>query len=680
MAFCTQCGNKLEENARFCVQCGAAVKAPAAAPAPAPAPAAPATAPVATAPAPAVAPPVAVVPAAPAPAPAKKGGKGKLWIALAAAATATIVLVVTLLAIFAGGSAANYYYMKNGQLYASGAGMDYPVQLTTGTCQETVGQKMVECAEADLLFYPEYNYDGTFTLCCRTLSDPASVPVEIETGIQNYQVSADGDMILYIKDGTLYQRFATERVKVDDEVVGFITWDGGEKLLYVTEDDTAYYKEGDEPRVKIDGYATGIFGITAQTDTIIYLKDDILYKKPLDGERVKIDNEVHSVIFVEDGKVYYTKKNTNTTALIDYVEDDLAQQDAAITKPVYPTYPDYPNFWEYGSDDEYSAAMEQFNKDLAQYNADRDAYTEQLAAYNQKLARDRLRDTLSKTTYTHTTYTLYYYDGETATMINDTMATDQAVTRCPNGLVYLASETQEQSAVIKLSEIDFANEVQRLVESSMASAKTARLVYNGTDSALDVEYGSYWRFNTDGTALYCIVADATGSETGTFYRLAITNDTASAAQIVDTKVDMSYPTFNDQNEPIYYKNANGSIADLYVNGTLVVEGVYRSLTILDGKLYFFTDWNKDRQEGTLTCFDGEKITALAEDVHAFEVTDEDELLVIADYSTVRESGTLYLLQDGEATYIDDEVSAIVTVYNYLLLTEEEETFSMTTQE
>ncbi|MBQ2780921.1 MAG: hypothetical protein IJF42_05110, partial [Clostridia bacterium] len=247
-------------------------------------------------------------------------------------------------------------------------------------------------------------------------------------------------------------------------------------------------------------------------------------------------------------------------------------------------------------------------------------------------------------------------------------------------LVYLASETQEQTAVIKLSEIDFANEVQRLVESAMASVGTARLVYNGTDSALDVEYGSYWRFNTDGTALYCIVADATGSETGTLYRFAITNDTASAAQIVDTKVDMSNPTFNDQNEPIYYKNANGSIADLYVNGTLVAEDVYRSLTILDGKFYFFTDWNKDRQEGTLTCFDGEKITALAEDVHAFEVTDEDELLVIVDYSTARASGTLYLLQDGEATYIDDEVSAIVTVYNYLLLTEEEETFSMTTQE
>ena len=87
--------------------------------------------------------------------------------------------------------------------------------------------------------------------------------------------------------------------------------------------------------------------------------------------------------------MYYTKKDSVEIRLIDYVIDDIADADAAMTKP---EYPDYPSWLDYDTDEAFDAAVEQ-------YEAVYDAYEVAYDAYLAKIDRDALRETLQDSTF-----------------------------------------------------------------------------------------------------------------------------------------------------------------------------------------------------------------------------------------------------------------------------------------
>lgn len=63
-------------------------------------------------------------------------------------------------------------------------------------------------------------------------------------------------------------------------------------------------------------------------------------------------------------------KNVN---LSDYVIDDMAEADQALTEPEYPNYPDYS---DYDSDEEYDEAVEAYEDAWDEYDDASDLYYE----------------------------------------------------------------------------------------------------------------------------------------------------------------------------------------------------------------------------------------------------------------------------------------------------------------
>ena len=156
--------------------------------------------------------------------------------------------------------------------------------------------------------------------------------------------------------------------------------DAGGQILYLKEDGELYFKDKGKDKEKL---SSGVFEIDSymymedKGYSVLYLKDDKVYKKEAGKEEVELSQDVGGIVRPGgEDKFYYTKDiDSSADTLMDYVEDDMKEQDEAMEKPYISLK--YPYQSEYSSKEEYQAALDAYNLAKEEYSKAEDEYEEQ---------------------------------------------------------------------------------------------------------------------------------------------------------------------------------------------------------------------------------------------------------------------------------------------------------------
>ena len=131
----------------------------------------------------------------------------------------------------------------------------------------------------------EYVEGDTFDLyykCIKGTKDEVSKePEKIASDVIGYKVNTDTTCVTYLKstDGELYQYDFIESNKLASDVKDFYLNADTQRLVYTTNDGGIYEKELETETSKIDSDVSEISYLSADLSIIYYLKEDVLYKK-----------------------------------------------------------------------------------------------------------------------------------------------------------------------------------------------------------------------------------------------------------------------------------------------------------------------------------------------------------------------------------------------------------------
>lgn len=591
----------------------------------------------------------------------------KKFLLLGGAALATVAVIILVVCLLAGGKEKPYaLYLRDGEIFYSDFSKDGPVEISSRLFNgEEVGDE--ELAESmyalgayittrnngKRIFYPDRtdsSADG-ITLYCRDLDKPEEEPIKIDSNVTSYAVNEDGTCVVYLKgdwdEGVLYIHDLENKDKIASEVVGFYVSDDFKKVGYLTSEGSLYCWYAKKDKEKIASDVEQLLYVADDLTVAYYMKDDALYRhEEKDNEKVKIASDIADVISVySTGEVYYTRSETVEIAVMSYINDDMAKADAQMKEPKRDSYSSY---------SDYMGAYE---------------------VYQDKLYRDYLRDYLRDATHSQRRTSLYYYDGEKETLV----ASNVTVRRKSVGSAVMVIEAYEDSNIqrIKASEIDveaayWGNySINELINDVQEASLAHYLVIGSAKERIEQTSADIHRYYIadDGSCVYFI--DNTSHDAyGDLYKIAIENGTAEAPELYDSDVSaFGYSCyFVDENKFLYFKNVSdyGLKGDLYIDQTEIDYDVFIHSNLIvydDGVVVYFTDWNSNKQYGTLKMFaDGEK-TKVADDVHFFTIAQDGGILYLHDYSLNHYKGTLSLYKNGKREKVDDDVSTLLMVFN-----------------
>ena len=338
--------------------------------------------------------------------------------------------------------------------------------------------------------------------------------------------------------------------------------------------------------------------------------------------------------------------------LSDYVIDDMAEADQALTEPEYPDYPDYS---DYDSDEEYDEAVEAYEDAWDEYDDASDLYYE-------KELRDELRESLQDSTIDVEVYSLYYYDGKESVALSKNLTSNSYyLSYAQDSPVIMYKEyNQDTSAGVKLSEIESTYEVENLVRENLESTAISYVAIGEQTSMLEQKNATQIQFSSDGKELFYVEDLADDEESGDLYKANISEKGVQKPEFVDEDV---YPYLLRQvdNHLIYFKNydSNNNRGDLWVDGKKVDSDVcgYK-LYFNEGAIFYYSDWNEDKRNGTLKLYKKDKTTKIADDVYSCMLK-EDSILYLHDFSWNSYTGSLFRYENGNSEKISDDVNCII---------------------
>lgn len=518
---------------------------------------------------------------------------------------------------------------------------------------------------------------------------------KVASEVRGFEVSDDGTKIGYINsEGSLYLKYADkDKEKIASEVSSVEYLADDFKTVYYIKDDSLYKQVEGEDRVKI---ASDIYDVIK-----IYESGEIYYLTSEDGEISLMD-------YVTD----------------DMKDADASITEPSY--PDYPDSPDYPSWWDYDTDAEYDAAYDAYEEAYEAWEAEcvrmQTEYYAACDAYWAKENRDDLRADLEEETLEQSSYSLCFYNGTEVTVITDafvenhyypflvgpdhfdyTYASDapDIIFEAYNqsGLEFVGDyyysdytyasdapviiyEAYNQSSLekVKLSEVESIYDIEEMVEAALFSSSERYIAVKTTATVVEQEKEARtFRINPSGTVVYYIDDIPDGKSYGELYRISIANGVVGKAEVYDSDVYTGYCYFagDDKFEYYkdYYKDYKGGKGDMYVNKVKIDYDVRIYSSVFDVRIYssvfsdsdkviYFTDWDDDKEYGTLKVYDGKESVKIADDVHQFFITPDGRVLYLYDYSLYYYKGELHVWENGETRKIDDDVVCIIPVYEY----------------
>lgn len=598
----------------------------------------------------------------------------KKLIAIGSACVAVVlVAAIVLSALFTGGAENNFVlYIKDKELFYTGIDKIKPFQLTqklddSGSMNN---EELFEAAnilgvyihmtkDGKTIFYAD-KISESATIYCRSVNKPDQEPIKIDSEILTYSVSESGKLVTYLReDGSLYQHNLKDKEKIDSEVSSFVVSSDGKKIGYLKEDGGMYLKNAGKDKEKLDSDVEIISYINEAMNTVYYIKEDALYKKVDGKEKEKIASDIDSVVKIYDsGEIYYLKSTNNEVSLIDYIEDDMKESDAAMVQPQSPQYPSY---WEYDTYSEYERAYDE-------YEAAYEAYQTARQEWYKKQNRDSLRQKLSQRKLENTAYTLCYYNGKEEKVLTDAYAKKYAVAD-ENPVFVFSIYNQSAVAKVKLSEIEYLSEVEDMVEASLFSSAEKYIAVNDSYSVIDQTDADNFKITDDGKAVYFIDNESETTDNGELYKISVSSK-AGKPELYDSDVYAFELTSNGK--ILYFKDVkDGGKGELYIDKQKVDYDVdmssYKYIKDSDTIMYF-TDVNDEGLNGTLKMFKNGKAVKIADDVTEYEVTPGGEILYLQNFSSKNCKGELYVYKNKKAQKIADDVVVIVPIISDYFIT------------
>ena len=343
MANCPNCNAPLEDDARFCANCGASIT-PEAQPA-APAAEAPAAETI-------FCPNCgeqtsaayeycehcgAALNAGGGQKEKKTGGSGmKKWLICGGIVVIAAALIIVLISIFSGGGGKGYgLYIKDGEMYYSRLSKNGVWQVTSKLKDdvdnsyfmyygEYISRATVMSKDGKTLFFPDKldNNSSGVTLYYRSTASEKQEAKKVDSDITRYAVNDSASLVTYLKNGNLYQ-FDVKRGEKSDKMAGdvstFYVSEDGKKIVYLEDDEGEYLLnviDSGKDKVKL---ASGVSlqYVSDDCKTIVYMKDDTLYlNQGAKDKDTKIASDVYGTVRVYDtGEVYYVTEDDNELTL-----------------------------------------------------------------------------------------------------------------------------------------------------------------------------------------------------------------------------------------------------------------------------------------------------------------------------------------------------------------------------
>lgn len=605
----------------------------------------------------------------------KKKSKGLLIGIIAACA---VVLAAVAGLIFVGGgnksSSADYaFYIKDKEVFYTEPGSNNPVQITEQLIDEDdIGNYelayessemryyFVKSDDGSLIFYPDkisYDDDG-FNLYYKKLSKADKEGQKIDSDIAAYSVNDAAALITYIKgDGDLYSYNLkkSDKTKISTDVSNYEVSDDGKKVYYLNDEEELYVWKQDKDKEKIDSDVTEVYYITDDFKTIYYTKEDSFYKKTEGKDKEKIASNVSEVLRVYDsGAAYYIKDNSGSQSISDFIVDDMAEEDLNIKEP---EWPDYPSRYSYYSDSAYNAAV-------AEYNKAKEEYDEKYQQYQEKLFRDQMRDALDdETSFNLEQYELFYYNGkDTEKVTEGFMGRYSYNTASDTEMIVYTALDMESFEKVKLSKFENIYDLESTITTELLQSANHYVAAGAKASVIDVEEGRNFVLNAAGDRVLFLSDVDSEKSRGDLYVVKINNGKVSAPELYDSDVYTGTGVYFTGGGHIrYFKDYDEENGDLYVDRKQAGYDVYRYSLMYDednDKLYYYTDYDTSKQEGTLMVYKDGKSEKIADDVNEYVLADGD-VFYLSEYSQKSYKGELYCYSGKKSKKVDDDVVGIM---------------------
>jgi len=576
------------------------------------------------------------------------------------------------------------FYIKDGGLYYTDTEKIAP-KLITADCYkgQYPGNSCYEVSNLicqdnkNGLFYPvdlkerQDSFYGTWTLRYQKLDKTEDTAIEIDTNIVAQTISANGELVTYIKDGTLYQSDCAGNVeKIHEQVQkGKVDYgstvqisNDGKLLCYLDAQDTLFFKQSGQPEEAL-GKQVSQFFLSEDSQTVYFMAGKTLCKKTVGQAVEKLADGVAEILKVyASGEVYYMCKDEYEVYLHDYIDYDLQEN----------------------------------TTDLVEL--------------------------LSPMTTSRTDYKLYYYDGiksqkfaETTAMIGATIYSESQPNSDAGAIFYFGSGEKseygeavyhetffaddapmmvyeathpERMKKVKLSEIQDKlragigeDYVSGKIGEALVATYDANIAVGATSTVFDevtvkdkYDVLSKMYPASDGTSLFYIKEQFEGSwrEDGKddLYQCQIIDGVPQEAVFVDEIANVgtwlcdSVILLQDGTFA-YYKNYDDEkqIGDLYIGQTFIDSNVaiwgWTDEGRCEGRVYYAANWDENRDCGTLKFYFNGETTTVAEDVFHYSDFADGSVLCFQNYNEASQLGDLYFYRDGTTTLMDEVTSGIV---------------------
>lgn len=541
------------------------------------------------------------------------------------------VLVIILIVSLAGGSGggsknsgskANYsLYIKDGEISYTKFSKDGSMEITSRLDNDknfsdanmsrlagTLGPYVVLCSDGKTMFYPDRIETDGYSLYYRNISKTGEEPTRVDTGITAYYVTDKGDQLFYLKEGSLYQNNLKDKARIASDVKNFAISADGKKALYRDEDDNLYIWSGAGEKEKISSGVDSISKYNDDLSVIYYMKEDSLYKYEK-GENQKIASGVYSLIKVFDsGEAYYIKSDEEEIELMDYVTDDMP-------------------------DDDFRA--------------------------------NSLRNYLKNEKVNHSVYTLYYYDGSDSTKVSDSLAGVGNATAIERAVIAVSVYDSSDVGKIRLSEVQNTYEVWEKVNDALYSNSEYNIVVGSDMTSFDQNEIADLIISKDGNTVVFLDDLSSDNTEADLYLIGIKGGEVGKPSLYDTDVSTARYGILFDGSLYYFKDVKDGEGELYIDKANVDFDVYcynvNANYYEDSKLlFYYADYSTDKG-GTLKMYKGGSSTKIADDVVDFVIVNGDDILYLYDFSTKHYTGTLYLYDGKTAAKVDDDVSGIIRI-------------------
>ncbi|WP_215700192.1 zinc ribbon domain-containing protein [Clostridium sp. MCC353] len=606
------------------------------------------------------------------PVPAKK--KSKLPVIIGGIAAAAVVIGAAVFGIsrFGGGSkdVPSITYVKDSGIYRynvkSGKGLEVTSK-GVGKNSEyyevyyAVNQ-VIESKDGKYLFFLEDYSSSSGKLSYinqKKQSDKNDTTEKIDSDVSSFKIT-DDNKVVYKKGSStvyIYDLKTDEKEKVGSNIYTYIVSEDGKTLLFITDENDMYYREikPDADKEKLDSDVQFSYFYTEDLNTLYYTKDTDIYCIKNLKDKEKVASDANLLGSYNDGAgIFYSETTDPVVTIDDIVIDDLAASDAAMQQPLKENYTKQEQSWFGGT---------RTVTDYDRYNAAMDEYRE-------KEARDEIRSKLETevSSYLGDAENIYAYDGTEHELVKNAVSPEDI--GYYDYIYYTYSWDEVTFPTMKMSEIESISDVTDFISKAYND-----IGKDGIDGYLLID-GKALPFTYESDMNYVV-----DTETKTIFATSYTWDDETygltyhelfSMKYSDTGVEKAVSIDDDLGEDYvsrspeggkmyYYKDYDSekNQGTLYCDGQEIDEDVFCFYYDEDSKdTYYLKEKSKTNSSGTLCRYDGKKPVKLIDDVAFFAPADDQYVAAIVDYSSKRHKGDLKLVsvKDGKKTKkIDEDV-------------------------